>query len=254
YEIVASLTDVARRLEDASCDLEPLTTALEIAVSDEPQALDADLQQAVDASWTEELRAHPNRFDGPLLSYLGRDGNRLRGRFIPYRQFLAQRRSPSLRGRLGVVPLAVTGLVVCEGHVAWARRGDAVTQYPGWWELVPSGGIDRAQLRSDGTVDHVAQLLRELHEETGIAPSLVTRTAPLALVHDRCDDVVDIATLVEVAAAARTIAEQTVARGGAEYRALRWVARGDLAAFLAAAADPIVPCSRALCRLYCERF
>jgi 8-oxo-dGTP pyrophosphatase MutT (NUDIX family) len=206
----------------------------------------------VDTLWAEELRAHPTRFDGTLLSYAGRNGDVLRGRFVAYRDYVAQRRDPALAPQLEVVPLAVCGLLVCDGDVAWARRSDETTQYPGRWETVPAGGIDAAQLREGGIVDYEGQLLRELTEETGIEPARVVHTRPLAVLHDRCDEVIDIATLIEVSAECRPIASAAVERRGSEHRSLIWVPIADLVDFMERS-EPIVPGSRALCELFLKQ-
>lgn len=210
------------------------------------------LAERVERAWADEQREHPDRFDGELLIYAGRSGDRLKGRFLPYRYFVAQRRDPVLAQALALLPLGVSGMVVCEGQVAFGRRGPGTTQYPGWIELMPSGGIDRRCLAPDGTVDHRAQLLRELVEETGIAEADVLSIEDIALVRDTEDPALDVGSVITVRPGAPATIATRLAAPESEYRDVTWVPVGGLVAFLASRQD-VCPTSRMLCGCYLAR-
>jgi HAD superfamily hydrolase (TIGR01509 family) len=243
---IASLTELVPLL--AECTVEQISDGFRVMASSEPLSLGETERRRVDALWEEALCQRPHLFDGTLFAVSGRDGDVLHGRFVAYRNYLAQRRDPSLGLRM--VPLGVSGLVVCAGQVAFARRTENTTQYPGRMELVPSGGIDAGSLRADGTVDHRAQLVRELAEETGITEEDIIRIEPMALVRDRVDPVLDVASVIEVAATARASVEGAITERSGEYRALRWVPVAELTSFVERHRDELVPASRALCELF----
>jgi 8-oxo-dGTP pyrophosphatase MutT (NUDIX family) len=235
----------------ADCTVEPIGGDLRILVSGGEPPMSDELLQRIERLWHEERREHPNRFDGTLLSFAGRSVEGVLGRFVPYRFYLAKRRDAALP--LKITPLAVTGALLCDGRIAFARRAEGTTQYPGRLELVPSGGIDADTLRADGSIDHRAQLIRELTEETGIPASAIIRFETIALLHDRVDDVIDVASLIEVEASAGAVAEATLRDGTAEYRSLRWVPLTDLGAFLEQHHAELIPSSRALGDLLARR-
>ena len=121
-------------------------------------------------------------FDGPVFSELDRRGDAVVGCFVPYSEWIAQRREPSLVEALAVRPLAVSGLCTVEDQLVFARRAAHVTQDPGCWELAPSGAIDPDARRPDGTVCVATALALELEAELGVpAQRVVERSrAPIA--------------------------------------------------------------------------
>ena len=246
---ISSLAELVHRLEE--CSVDTLSAATRVIASSESLAVTDETRRRIDALWQEELHAHPHRFDGTLLSFVRREGDVLHGRFIPYRYYMAQRREPTLP--LAIVPLAVSGMLICQDQVAFARRSERATQYPGRIELVPSGGLDAECLRDDGTVDYRAQLVRELTEETGIPESEILSIEPVALLRDRVDAVLDLASIIEVGPRARAIAEIVIADGANEYRSLQWVAAAELLAFIESRREDLVPTSYALCEVLVRR-
>ncbi|HEX4352402.1 MAG TPA: hypothetical protein VHZ95_05795 [Polyangiales bacterium] len=236
----------------SACSIEPASDALRVIAVPE-RTWNDDVQQRVAELWAEEQRRSPALFEGTLLTFVARTDAGLLGRFVDYRYYVAQRRDPSLRSELAITPLSVCGLIDCAGEVAFAERSADSTQYPGAIELIPSGGIDKAQLREDGSVDHRAQLVQELAEETGIGAAEIVSVQMAALLRDEIDEVVDIASIIVVTPAARAIAERTIARGTGEHRALVWIAIAALSDYLDRHRASMVPTSHALASLYLRR-
>jgi len=75
----------------------------------------------------------------------------------------------------------------------------------------------------------------------------------MALVRDRMDECVDLASVVEVTARARAIAEGAVGGGEGEYHSLNWVPVAELSAFVERHWEELIPTSRALCQLFVSR-
>ncbi len=138
----------------------------------------------VAAAWALARAEQPFLFDGELFSVHDQSGDTLRGHFVPYRFWVAQRRDPALFDELGVCALGVTGYLRVADHVILGRRGSEVAAEAGRWELAPTGGIERAALTDAGDIDPVRQLSLELEEELGIPGDALSDPSPLALVSD----------------------------------------------------------------------
>jgi HAD superfamily hydrolase (TIGR01509 family) len=177
-----------------------------------------------------EARAARGRelFDGPV-DFLARWTPAGLGlRRGAYRHYLAARADAELAARLGPT-VAVSGLIRSRpaGHVLWGRRGPNVTQYPDHWELVPAGGLGGAPELGGGEVDWRVALTDELREEAGLVGSV---EAPLGLVFDTVDPVVDLCAALVV---------EGVPQPTTEYPTLAW--HSD-----ATVPTPTVPTSAAL--------
>lgn len=192
--------------------------------------------------WEEGRRARPLH-DGRVLAFSSLEGTTLWTRAADYRYFVAQRAVPALRQKIGVEPVAVSGLL----HVsrsdsdayAVAQRAPDVTEYPEHWELIPSGGLDASSARPGGAVDVEGQLLRELDEEAGISGDAVLRLEWIGLFRDALDGVWDLAYEIIVS---------SPPRARPEYRALRLLTGQELAAFARAEAARFVPTSLGILR------
>jgi len=233
-------------LDDASATPVPpdVRVVADPALAAGAPPLDAALAARVDALFeAERARRGGALWNGALLAFVAREGSLVRGRFVEYKRFLAQRLDPSLAAALDVVPLAVGGLLRRAGAVAFGRRPGDVTQYPGFLELAPSGGLGRSSALRDGTIDFRRQLLDELEEETGISRAAVLRVEPFALVRDQ--GVLDLVAEIDLF----PDAEAAAARAADRYRALEWIGEADLPAFAARRRAEIVPGSLAALRV-----
>ena len=201
-----------------------------------PVALGEVLDRRVDTFWAEALAARPGLFDGPV-DFLHRwTHSALETRTGSYRHYLAARRDPAVARALGGPPLAVSGLVRRGDEVLLGRRAAHVTQYPDHWELVPAGGLGDAPTGDELAVDVAGALRQELHEEAGLVGSV---GAPLGVVFDTVDPVVDLCAVLEVPAVPAAGGPSGLI-GTDEYPRLAWHALdGD-------APLPCVPTSAAL--------
>lgn len=240
YEIVAR-GDVELRWEDAP-DPEPRLAARE---------------REVERIWTDAVRESGGRlFNGTLPDLVSIERRAsltvLTGRFVEYRYYYAQWRRPGLD--LGIRPIGVSGVTTFDEHsgeqVVFARRARHTTQYAGMLEVVPSGTIDRSAARSDGTIDFRAKLLEEFTEETGVDAGVVASTEVLGVVMDRRDRSHDVCCLLRARVERATLLE-AMARSD-EYDEPVIVPRADLAAFVKARADGLVPMSLGICELLAE--
>jgi 8-oxo-dGTP pyrophosphatase MutT (NUDIX family) len=211
--------------------------------------LEADLERRVADLWRQAQahRATP-LFDGELLSVTSIEGTRIAGRFAPYRWFVAQRADPTLSAALGVRPLAVSGLLRCRDGVVFGRRSEGSTQDAGRWELVPSGGLDRACRRPDDTIDFGAKILDELREETGCPPGAVDSAVPFVVVEDPASGVFDIGVDIALDLDAEAVLAAHRSRASDEYDRLRIVPVPEIGMLVRQADAPVVEVSLALLR------
>lgn len=229
-----------RRLSVAEVDFQRVAADLRIQVVPDSSALTAVEQEHIEAIWQAESRKRgPTLFNGELLEFVRFEGDRLIARFVEYKLFLASR-AGGLETRRAVMPLGVSGVVRCGDCVGFGRRATHVTQYPGWLELFPSGGIDRGALRPDGTIDHHDQAIRELVEETGLSRAEIAGITTFALVFDREGQVYDLCVSI-------TLKEGDPPRlarmSSGEYDELFFVGRGSLPDLMRRCDGQIVPTS-----------
>lgn len=202
-------------------------TGLRVRVGIESRVADSATELEIGRLWDEARRARSGLSDGNVvaLSEWVANGHALlvTTEIVPYRYYVAQRAG----GRsMGIFPLGVTGVVRLRyGELVLGRRGRGVTQYPGHWELVPSGGIPAERVNADGVVDAEGHLLEELREELGIGPELVRKVVPLGLIEDAADRAFDLAYLIE------TDAEITDIVGNGEYEEFVSLPRNAVGSF-----------------------
>lgn len=151
-----------------------------------------------------------------------------------YRFLLAQRFEPSLRKiGLNIRPLAVTGVLICADGVVLGRRGPTVTDYAGFWEPAPAGGLSKP--------DPKQQILEELEEEIGITKSRVVSARACGLVEDVELGVFDIVFRLETNASKIEIENAYDASNNCEYDELAIVELSEMDDFLAARRQKLVP-------------
>ena len=120
------------------------------------------------------------------------------GKFVEYKIILADRFLPNLG--LGINQIGVSGIVIVneddENFVLFSSRTEQTTEYPGFFELVPSGHIEKSNLLNDGTIDYKAKILNEFIEETGCTKELISSIDSLGLVFDIQNHVYDVCCIL----------------------------------------------------------
>ena len=178
------------------------------------------------------------------------------GHLTEYRRIVAQMERPGLfeipgsspgaspGTSLVVRPLAVCGVLRCAGGVVVGRRHAAAIYQAGMWQLPPAGSVDSGAMNDDGVADLRRQLLNELREELGLGPETVGESRPLCIVEHPGSHVSDLGLALTTDLTAEAVLAAHRAGGNGEYQALRIVPEDRLAAFLAEAAESLVPPAR----------
>ena len=160
-----------------------------------------ELSGRIDALWLQEQSARPSVHEGTLLSVQDLRGGVVTVCRCSYRHFVARERDETIRRRLGIRALGVSGIVVLgaadDRRVLVGRRSPDVTEYPGAWELIPSGGVGWERVDGDGGIDVLGALLDELEEEAGIPGEAVLTARCVGLVHDMQQDDYDVCFVLE---------------------------------------------------------
>jgi 8-oxo-dGTP pyrophosphatase MutT (NUDIX family) len=219
--------------------------AVEVLISSPPIEAPPDLEPVIQRLWEEERSVRPSIVNGSIVCFRAIDADRIDACLAEYRLFVARERDQDVRGRLELRAIGVSGIVVLpSGEVMVARRSADVTEYPGAWELAPSGSVPASMVAEDGRVDTLAALLMELEEETGIDRRGVASTKALGLVWDSSQDGFDVCYELRLADGMLPSAFS-----GTEYRDLQALTAPE-AARLFKTTDQAVPTSRAVMELW----
>jgi hypothetical protein len=199
-----------------------------------PPIVPAEARKRVEEIWRAEKALRGDKlFNGRLFSVESAEPGRILGWLAEYKSFLAQRRDPSLDQALRVHPLAVTGLLLCEDAVVFARRADHAEQDAGLWELVPSGGVDGSSGKPDGSLDLVQQVLTELAEETGVcAAEMIGPPKAFAMVCDSQSHVLDVGIILRTGLSKLSVTTAFASSENPEHVALEMVPIAELAEFI----------------------
>jgi hypothetical protein len=212
---------------------------IEVRIAGEPLAAPPELQRRVDELWELEHRERPGLTDGSILSVERVDGNVVIARMCPYRLFVARERDRSLRDVLGIRAIGLSGILSLarpsRDVVVVGRRAPDVTEYPGAWELVPSGGIGPRAVGPGGAVDVLGVLLDELEEEVGVPRAAVGAVVPIGLAFDLDQEGYDICMALR--------AGDCEILPMPEYDEVRELALDEAAALLSDTGEHVVPTS-----------
>ena len=209
-------------------------------------ALNATMDAEIDCLWEAAQHRIAAGGAGPLFN--GRvfsadtiAAAHIGGHMTEFRRIVAQMDRPALFEALGVRPLAVCGVLRCDGGVVVGRRHQGAIYQAGMWQLPPAGSVDASALCPDGSLDLAGQLLKEMHEELGIDAAQADTPRPLCLVEHSGSHVSDLGMAVTTGLDAAGLLALHRACGNDEYDPLLVVAEADLEAFIANAGDDLVP-------------
>ncbi len=141
--------------------------ALDLLLADGIHPIYVEHRQAIEDNWIAEKRANPHLFNGQMVLQrrLSYDNGVIRGiaQVIPYSAFLWWRKQPDMAGALHLFGFAV--LVSSDGAIIAIRMGKR-TASPGK-VYCAAGSLDLDDV-VNGKIDLVANMRREVREETGL--------------------------------------------------------------------------------------
>jgi len=178
--------------------------------------LSSSQMQKINTLFDAEKKNNPSLFDEPLFQVLAINSDKIEGRFIPYRVYLATTLDPTLSEDLSLTVLGVTGVTTNEKKILLAKRGPHVTRFSSQWECAPSGGLSQKFLQKNRTVDYRAELMDEMEEELGLPQEKIESMRPLFLIEDLSEKVVDLVLKL-------TLRESSGIAVQGEYTDFKWV-------------------------------
>ncbi len=139
-------------------------------------------------------------------------------------------------------PLAVSGWILHRDRVLLGVRSRNVLFFPGFLELVPSGGIDGRAISENGDVHYEKALIAEFEEETGMSPDAIERITPETLIFCKSKSLFDICQSIHLDSSKEIDCDVS----NEEYSKLFWVPLKELEEFISEPDQKIVPTSLAL--------
>ncbi|MCD6460115.1 hypothetical protein J7L67_05560, partial [bacterium] len=115
--------------------------------------------------------------------------------FTGYKNFYISRKYKNIP--CDIQPIGVSGIVLFKDanaklYTLIGKRSVSVSNYPGYYELLPSGNVDDTYLNDDaGSIDYEKNLITEFQEESGLYPSIIKKISPIGLIHDRKENYYD---------------------------------------------------------------
>lgn len=213
--------------------------AFELAVRKSHEKLMlSDVEEAeVNRLWSLAQKQHGGRlFNGLIFSFVAFDQGKLWGSFVDYKYYMAQLAVPELKASWQIHPIAISCICVWGERVLLGQRSSLVTDFPGCFELAPSGGIEPAAA-VNGRIDVVKQALIELEEEAFIVSGQVKTCLPMALVQELTSGTYEMCMRMELHEGGEVLASSE------EYTKLQWMSQKQLKAFASLERGRFVPFS-----------
>ena len=222
-----------------------------VVLSSRDFEFDAILLSAIDEVWDKEQERRGKKlFNGKILSAIEHSNKEIKTVIVDYKHYLAKKTNPELFQLLNIIPVAVSGLLECKDGFVFGKRSDNVTQDAGNWELVPSGGIDCANVKLGFPVDFKNQLLVELKEEVGIDKNSIKSINTFCYILDESSLVLDIGISLYCDLDANSIESSYSKLPVKEYDQLSFIKRDDLSSFFMENSKHFVEVSRMLLTRY----
>lgn len=200
-------------------------------------------KQLIQTLWDQEQERKEGRLhEGPILSAIVFNHKSLTGHFVPYKYLLAQLCDPSLKADLKISPVSLNGITYLQDQVIIAKRASWVAQYPGHYELAPSGGI-RPPGKDFTEVDLKVQLLDELREEIGIENASIKSVKYFSLIHDLKEDAVELCAEIHLKSNGLILSSTS------EYTQVLTIDLSEIKAFTKEYANEFVPLSLVMLKL-----
>jgi hypothetical protein len=224
-------------------DLRPdLRITVTRQMPDLPPALDAEVETLWRAACARVSAGGAGAlFNGRVFSADAIAPSVITGHLTEFRRIVAQMQRPALFDALGVRPLAACGVLHCADGVVFGRRHAGAVYQADMWQLPPAGSVDAHAVDADGIVAPGRQLLDELREEVGLSPHDADLPVPLCIVEHPGSHVSDLGMTLRCRLDGEAVRAVHARLGNGEYPVLRIVPLPELVAFIAEAAEWMVP-------------
>ena len=173
--------------------------------------------------------------------------------FVDYKYIITDRHEPSIG--LKLKQIGTSGLILIDDkkdeYTLFAKRSKNNTEYPNYFELVPSGNLDDFSKINSGNLDYKSKLLDELEEEMNIKKNQVKKIFEICVIKDKNNSVYDICCIIKLGTNKNRIMRNL--RNTVEYTEPKFVKIKDTPRFIVRNYDKIVPTSLGLLEHYLKR-
>lgn len=152
--------------------------SIEIKLVARPELSSQD-KEKVEIEWKKKCIDNPALFNGKIFAFSHLEQSTLYAFEIDYKTYLC-------RGHISekLIPLSVSGLTCYENKLLWGKRALFLSQHPGAWELLPSGGLSE--------LDPLKQIMIELKEESNIESSQISSSAFEGVIFNKEEESIEI--------------------------------------------------------------
>jgi hypothetical protein len=217
----------------------PVPDSLTILDSVACPPLAAETKAEVQAVWESETRLRPGLFNGSVFSLDHIEGNVAHGFMAEFAWYVAQLQKPALYDSLRVRSLAMSGLVVADGHLIFGLRKAGLAVEGGLWELAPSGTMHGNMREPDGSISWRKLFAEELREELGIEVN-PAMARPFALIENTGTRIWELGIAVELPISYQEIMAAFAANPTPEHTEMAAVPLADAARFYSTRKDHMV--------------
>ncbi|WP_432798545.1 hypothetical protein [Poriferisphaera sp. WC338] len=207
----------------------------------------SNLSDEVDALWqTEKKKRGSHLFNGTLVGILDVNVQGMVGRWFEYRYYVARKIIPN---KLADLPISVgvSGIILHDDYIVFAKRSQHVMSYAGYWELAPSGAIDRQFYNSaTGLIDLKSQICCELEEETGLSKKIITQVTPFAYTLDSNDPSYEVCLKLTPNLSLAEAQSHFQSRTNNEYDSFKVIPQEEIRSFIRDNINLILPTSKAI--------
>jgi len=216
--------------------------------------IENELLKKISEIWKREFKSNKKLFDGKAftLNNIVQHPNNLEieGEFIDYKTIIVDRKHPTLN--LQIKQIGISGFTIInektDSFVLFSVRSDSTTEYPGYFELVPSGNLDESALKKDGTLDYKTKIIEEFEEESGLERKFLNSVSTLGLVKDNINRVYDVVCLLELSNKIKEL--KSSFQSVSEYKEPLFIETKNLENFMKEKSNKIVPTSKAIMKLH----
>lgn len=221
-------------------------------------SIDPKSQDKIDDFWIKKLDDNPKLFDGKalcLVNFYQQDSSGIAEvSFVNYRNIIASREIPELDLKFDQV--GVSGIMIFKENnteeILFSKRSSDITEYPKYFELVPSGNLDESVLQSNQMIDFKKKIIQEYCEETKLSSKTIKNIETLGFVKDNINKVYDICCLIEIQSTREEIF--SAFENSDEYDEPVLISKNDLKSFVNSNQNHLVPTSKALIECFLNRF
>ncbi len=204
---VQNLNNLIKKLSKINDKKYEVINAKEISVTYSPinRKISNSQKKKINNIWKNEQKNRKKKlFNSKVLTLRSINKNKnsvsLLCDFTDYKNIIASRIDSSIG--LEIRQVGISGMILFEDkkikYTIFAKRSKNNTEYPDYYELVPSGNLDIFSEHKKRNLDYKSKLLEELEEESKISKSKIKNITERCIVLDKINLVYDIGCIIKM--------------------------------------------------------